>query len=337
MRKIIIYTTIFVLVGLTGKGQDPNFGQFFSSPMNMNPALAGNINSDWRVISNFRNQWIGPANPYVTGTISYDKKIFQNKIMNIEEGNRWGMGLMMMYDQAMAGVAKNSYASLNFSYNMKLTEGDVVNRLGMGAGAIYGRKYIDFGKLTFEEQFTGQGFDVNLPTGEEALANMKGYVSLSGGLVYSRTTEKSNIDFGYSIFHVNEPKQTFLKDPNQVIPMRKVAHANLEMYINDYLILNTNATYQRQSTASYYSAGASLGYQLSSMPDVIINGGLWYWSKNCITPYFGYQRNNFQIGLSYDATISRLRNAPRQPNSFELSIILRGTKPASRVIPCPWK
>ena len=56
--------------------QDPSFSQFFSSPLNINPALTGNINGDWRVISNFRDQWIGPASPYTTGTASYDRKIF---------------------------------------------------------------------------------------------------------------------------------------------------------------------------------------------------------------------------------------------------------------------
>ena len=56
-------------------GQDPSFSQFFSSPLNINPALTGNINADWRMIANFRDQWIGPASPYATGSISYDMKI----------------------------------------------------------------------------------------------------------------------------------------------------------------------------------------------------------------------------------------------------------------------
>jgi type IX secretion system PorP/SprF family membrane protein len=324
-------------MNLKATGQDPNFGQFFSSPLNINPALTGNINADWRIISNFRTQWIQPANPYLTGTICYDRKLFQKKYANMEEGNRFSMGGMLMYDVAMAGIAKNSYASLHMSYNAKMSEGDVINRVGAGFGATYGRKYVDFEKLNFEEQFIGNGFDVSLPTGEAALSNLKAYTSLSGGLLYSRTTEKSNIDFGISAFHVNKPKQTFLEDDRQVIAMRKVVHANVELFLNDYMVLNTNATYQRQSTAYYYSFGGGVGYMVSNMPDIVFNAGLWYWSNNCFTPYLGFQRDNFQIGLSYDATISKLRIAPRQTNSFELSLILRGTKSESRTIPCPWK
>src|SRR6187431_3159930 len=146
MKKTkIIIALIFVLFDIQYTySQDPNFAQFYSSPLNINPALTANINADWRVIANFRDQWIGPASPYVTGTISYDRKIAQNKMMNIEEGNRIGMGAMLMYDHAMSGVAQNTYASLNFSYNVKLSEeyAEVINRVGIGFGATYGRKTV---------------------------------------------------------------------------------------------------------------------------------------------------------------------------------------------------
>ena len=52
----------------TATAQDPSFSQFFSSPLNINPALTANINSEWRGISNFRHQWAGVGQPYNTGT-----------------------------------------------------------------------------------------------------------------------------------------------------------------------------------------------------------------------------------------------------------------------------
>jgi hypothetical protein len=48
-----------------------------------------------------------------------------------------------------------------------------------------------------------------------------------------------------------------LKDENERLAIRKVIHANFETYLNDYLVLNTNAIYQNQARAKYYSAGAS--------------------------------------------------------------------------------
>src|SRR4030095_6576758 len=124
MKRITLTAAVIVLVFVlkTAHGQDPAFSQFFSSPLNVNPALTANINADWRAISNIRDQWIGPASPYVTATISYDSKIFQNKVLNVAESNNtFGIGTMLMFDYAMSGVVKSTYASLDGSYNIKLT------------------------------------------------------------------------------------------------------------------------------------------------------------------------------------------------------------------------
>src|SRR4051812_19778681 len=91
--------------------QDPSFSQFFSSPLNVDPALTGNINADWRLISNIRNQWMGSSSPYVTGTVSFDTKLLTTRIANIPEGNYFGVGSMLMYDYAMNGTLKSTYAS----------------------------------------------------------------------------------------------------------------------------------------------------------------------------------------------------------------------------------
>src|SRR5678815_5174248 len=120
MKKLILFIGLLILMR-SMNAQDPSFSQFFSSPLNVNPALTARINSDWRVISNFRDQWIGPASPYATGTISYDTKVLQNKIPNVhEEKNLIGVGGMLMYDYAMDGIMKSTYASANLSYNIVL-------------------------------------------------------------------------------------------------------------------------------------------------------------------------------------------------------------------------
>ena len=341
MRKIKCFTVSVFLTCMinTINGQDPSFSQFFSSPLNINPALTANINADWRLISNFRDQWIGPASPYATGTISFDSKILQDKTPNApEDDNYMGMGGMLMYDNAMSGVVKSTYASLNFSYSVKLMEVDYTkHRLGVGFGAIYGRRYVDFSRLDFEEQFTGAGFNTNLPTGESALSNMKPYISVSAGFLYSYSTEQINVDIGLSAFHLNKPKQTFLVDDNQRLPLRKVAHANFETFLNERVVLNANAIYQFQSEAQYFSVGGALGSYLDDDEETMVNGGLWYWSNNAIVPYVGLVYKDFQFGFSYDITISKLSQAARKPNTYEVSMIVRGKRRPSGIIPCPWK
>jgi type IX secretion system PorP/SprF family membrane protein len=362
MKKLknifLILSAICVVEKITA--QDPSFSQYFASPLNINPALTGDINGKWRVISNYRNQWITPANPYTTGTISIDNKIFQNNADNyVDENTRIGIGGMMMYDQGMAGALKSNYASFNVSGNVRLAAGSerdysgnrirhsskirmdesAEQRLGVGLGVIYGHRRLDVSKLTFEEQFTGNGFNTNLPTGEGALSSMKPYLSTSAGLLYSFIKNNTNFDLGVAAFHINKPKQTFLNDDKQYLAKRYVIHANLETLLSDQVIFNSNGIYQYQSGASYFSIGGALGYYLpSDEKDMIINAGLWYWSNNAVIPYLGFSYGNFQVGLTYDITISKLKETPKKAQTFELCLIFRGNNDKSNgVIPSPWK
>ena len=210
------------------------------------------------------------------------RRLMKRNIPNVEENNIMGIGGMLMYDRAMDGIVRSVYGSLNLSYSIKLLEGeDFTHRFGIGFGATYGDRTVDYSRLTFEEQFTGTGFNTNLPSGESALSNMKGYVSANVGLLYSYTTETSNIDIGVSAYHVNRPKQTFLKDNKQELAMRKVAHANFETFINDQLVFNANAIYQAQSTTHYVSAGGALGYYLGDEANTLVNAGIVVLVKQC--------------------------------------------------------
>src|SRR5947207_15672588 len=116
MKRILMITSMLIVVRFV-QAQDPSFSQFFSSPLNINPALTAKINSDWRVIANFRDQWIGPASRYATGTISYDTKVLQNKIPNVhQDKNTLAMGAIRMYEEAIVLIMRCTYASSNLPY-----------------------------------------------------------------------------------------------------------------------------------------------------------------------------------------------------------------------------
>jgi len=339
--RLLKHLTLIALMGLMGNGvfgQDPSFSQFFASPLNINPALTGMINGKWRVISNFRDQWAGPALPYITTTVSYDTKILKNKI---PETSIFGFGVMLMHDDAMASILKSNFASLNLSYNIKIAEAEGDHRLGIGVGLTYTSKNVDYSRLNFDHQFNGRVFDTNLPTGESALSNMTPYLSVNAGLLYSYVSQYTNFDFGVAGYHLNKPKQTFLEDPNQYLAPRYVVHANYDNYLTEKLILNANGVYQNQAYANYFSIGGALGYSLSEEgePSLIVNGGLWYWSNNAIVPYVGLVYNSMQFGFSYDVTISKLGTSAVPPKTFEVSLIIRGDYAVKGLIYCPspWK
>lgn len=334
-RLIAILVLTFSLC--QSSAQDPTFSQFFSSPLNVNPALTANINSDWRLITNYRSQWMNAHSPYVTGTVSYDTKVLENKNEYVSENNYLGIGGMLMFDRALQGVAKATFVSLDLSYHIKLIDGNTKHMLAAGFSGMYGKRRLDYTGLVFEDQYTGFGFNTNLPTGEAGLQNMKGFLSASAGLTYSIRSENSNFDIGGALYHVNRPRQTWLGDDHQRLAMRRVLHANFETYINDRTLFNGAALYQSQGTASYLSAGGGVGYYLGDDRGPILNAGLWYWRENGFVPYIGLVYRDFQFGFSYDVTTSKLNEAARKPSSIELSLIFRGAREASKNIPCPWK
>ena len=50
---------------------------------------------------------------------------------------------------------------------------------------------------------------------------------------------------------------------------------------------------------------------------------MWYRYKDALIPYLGYQTNTFQVGLSYDYTVSGLKTAAQLRNGYELSLTYR--------------
>src|SRR6186997_2334542 len=61
----LLFFTSFISVSLA---QDPNFSQFFASPLTLNPALTGKFDGTFRLAGNYRNQWPSINNAFVTKT-----------------------------------------------------------------------------------------------------------------------------------------------------------------------------------------------------------------------------------------------------------------------------
>ena len=106
LKYIFLFTVIFCTSRANVYAQDPVFSQFYSSPMSVNPALAGNGNASWRIVGNNRSQWIGQGlDPLTTTSISFDGKLFKQRN---NESNYIGGGLMFLQDKGLAGAYKTN-------------------------------------------------------------------------------------------------------------------------------------------------------------------------------------------------------------------------------------
>jgi hypothetical protein len=92
-----------------------------------------------------------------------------------------------------------------------------------------------------------------------------------------------------------------------------------------------------QSKANETTAGGAFGLQLTDT-DIKneINFGLWYRYKDAVIPYIGYFYQGFQIGLSYDYTVSDLKTASQVRNAYELTLIYKAADKTKMKADIPW-
>ncbi len=319
MKKQIIFLFLSLLGYLNSNAQDPHFSQYFMAPQFVNPAIIGSNSADWRLMCNWRQQWGNAGTPYNTQSMELDTKILGKQTSNDIVQNTLAIGGGLMLDQSMYGAFKSTYALGTVAYHAHLTENQTI---GLGIQAMYANRTIDYSRLTFGEQFTSGGFDVTLPSGEKTLIDKNSYLSLSAGLLYTFNNDVFNVNAGFSAFHLNKPKQTFLKDPKQILPIRYVAHINTEFYASDRLSVNLNGCYQEQALPAYFAIGGALGWDANPEKTSTLYAGAWFREGDSFYPYAGWLINNVQVGFSYDITHSKQDLGPSVPRSFEVSLVI---------------
>lgn len=322
MKKILLLCTVFL--SLNSYGQDPHFSQYLASPLTLNPALTGSFNGSYRITGNYRQQWWSVGSPFNTGSVSFEQKLLQNKI---EENDRFAVGVLLLLDESLGGGLKSTYASMSTAYHKALDE-QGKNRLGIGFQATYGNRRINPARLTFANQFASGGFDTNLPSGEASLNNLKPFIDVNTGIVYSHQSETNFFQVNASVFHLARPRQTTLNDDNSRIARRYSLQAGGDLKIDaSGNRVMFSGLFMEQGGATEYNIGGAYGYSLSNgETEKYLYGGVFYRLNDAVYPYLSYKVENWQVSLSYDAVVSSLKEASPKNGSFEISFIYIGNK-----------
>src|SRR4026208_572177 len=117
MKKLLLTLLSLASVITVSLAQDPNFSQFFASPLTLNPALTGKFNGLFRVAGNYRNQWPSISNAFITSTASVDFGILQNRLV---PEDTWGVGFVAMTDKTANGILSSNYFSITTAYHKGL-------------------------------------------------------------------------------------------------------------------------------------------------------------------------------------------------------------------------
>ena len=335
MRKILSISFLFTLAFLSADAQDPEFSQYYSAPLYLNPAFTGTT-SDHRFIANYRNQWPNAAQGYVTYAFSYDYNLYQYNS---------GIGFLATVDQAGTAGMKSSQFNFLYSYKWNVSNKWVISS-GLNFG--YSVRNIDFNKLIFGDQLQ---FDAtgNVPSDDPSLFNLgtAHYFDFKAGLL----AYNKNFWFGFSANHINEPNRS-LVNQEAFVPMKLTIHGGVRIPLyngafkrNSIPVLSPSFVYKKQDKFEQLDVGAYLLYSPIIM-------GLWYRgiplgkdvqgniSQDAVVVILGFQFDRLELTYSYDFTVSKL--GPISGGTHEMALKYRlainmheKSKRKERFIPCP--
>lgn len=335
----VILLAISLLPIYEGFGQDPQFSQYYATPLYLNPAFAG-TGFAHRLSLNSRIQWPSLPQAFISNALSWD--------MNVPSFNS-GFGLLAVTDKAGTVGLRSTSLGLVYSYRIYLGRNWVWSA---GLNFKYAIRDIDFTKLLFGDQieFGGGG---TVPSVDPAAFNL-------------RNTSFFDFDFGFLFYndkiwagiaasHLNEPNTSFIEDEFR-LPMKITMHAGMKIPLNTGIFATkrpTNITpsiyYKRQDTfdqldvgINYYYEPIRFGIWYRGVPIKKFTGpeGNSYLSHDAVIFLIGFSAWNFEFNYSYDFTVSELGVNTNGAHEFSLSYQFKSKKikelrKKKKPIPCP--
>jgi type IX secretion system PorP/SprF family membrane protein len=335
MKKRLLPILVLFCCAFSAHAQDPNFSQFFASPLTLNPAMTGKFDGLYRIAGNYRNQWPTFNNAFVTYTASADIGILQSRIPEIDQ---FGVGVMLFSDKSGNGILQNNFGAVSLAYHKGLDE-DGYHQIGAGFQATYVNKRLDVSKVTFADQLTPLGF-----TGvtSEVFANNQvnvSYFDLNAGFMYNGSTNGyNNFYLGASMYHINRPQESF-QGGNFLLPSRVTIQGGFKLPVASYHSIHFSANHSFQANARNTVVGAAFGLNVNGDENNPVNLylGSWYRFKDAIIPYVGLEFGELHLGYSYDVNTSELKPGSNMRGGNEISLIFI-KKPVDRLakrLNCP--
>jgi len=334
MKKFL--TTVIACAAMSVvHAQDPNFSQFFASPLTLNPALTGKFDGVFRVAGNYRNQWPSINNAYTTATVSADMGIMKNRI---PEGDQFGIGLLGFTDRAGNGALTTNHIGASVAYHKSLDENSY-HQIGAGFQGVYTNKRLNIADLKFQDQLTPFGFTGTTSEvfnhGDQNLS----YFDLNAGVFYNGSTNGyNNFYLGASMYHINRPKESF-QGADYLLNARTTIQAGGKIPVGTYHFIHLAANHSIQAKAHNTMVGGSFSLNVNNNEDNPTNFylGSWYRFGDAIIPYMGLEFGEWHLGATYDVNTSQLKTASNSRGGIEISLIYikKYVDPNMKKLNCP--
>lgn len=350
LKHTLILLSLFA-VSMSVTAQDIHFSQFYLSPMNLNPAMTGVMNSGSRVTLNYRNQWasILKSNAFSTYSAGYERKTA------VGRNDYFGIGGTLWGDRAGEADFTIAQGKLALSYAKKMGGGrKTPSYLVVGVEGGITQESLDFTKLRWGNQHDGAGgFNADLSSGETFQVDNVIYPDFNAGLMwFSVLSETSNIYLGAAYSHLNQAKVTFLTDSadgsvdGRELLAKYTLHAGGEMMFTDKIGIVPGVVVLDQGPHFEMNAGTSVKYVARKTRNdyQAFSMGLWVRMSNkledgkhmdAVIASLRFDYNDMTIGFSYDVNTSELKAASNSNGGFELALQYNVAGDDKRGVYCP--
>lgn len=330
--KKIFHILIFLFSVLLMEAQDPQFSQFYASPLYLCPSLTGATDGS-RATINFRDQWPQIPGAFITYAVAFD-----HYFQNINSG----FGVLFTRDQAGTGRLGSTNMGFLYSYNIQLSR---KWQIRPGFQFLRSQRGIDFNRLTFGDQIIGSG---QTDSREYYYLTKKvNYMDFNASiLAYS---EKYWGGLGFD--HLIGPNQSLYSAYSEV-PLRVSFYGGAKLMMKESAAMKGGETL---TLAFLYKSQRKfdqidLGVYWHKSPLVL---GAWYrgiplfkkYSKgyqnnDAIILLVGYKIEEISIGYSYDFTISRLVTNTGGAHEISIVYLFNQDRQLTRkrkniIVPCP--
>ncbi|MEL7117905.1 MAG: PorP/SprF family type IX secretion system membrane protein [Bacteroidota bacterium] len=331
MLRHLLFVLLLVMTQSFAFGQDPSLSQYYAIPQQINPALTGLFDGQFRLMANYKDQLGSVAGPeaYETLGASFDMRLPLGRY------DYAGIGVNFMRDEAGVANFNRLSGALGFSFQKQLGGGrnSSDNYLVGGVQAGFGQWGFDPDKVWYSSQFDPLNIAINeaIPSGE----NFEGqstrfFVDMAAGVLwYSIIDDHASVYIGGSAYHLNSPNIAFLDQDNVPLDRRFVVHAGGEVPLNESISLLPVAIFMQQGPFQSVTAGSQLKYYGERLSDMDMKLGIWLRGANSLNQNMQINAiiiaatldiEAFSFGLSYDFTQSNLGIVNNARGGLELFV-----------------
>lgn len=331
--KYIKLMVILAFVFSVGKAQDPQFSQFYSSPLYLAPSFAGTTDGG-RVILNFRDQWPQLASTFVTYAFSADYYF---------ERYKSGIGLLILRDEAgEGGLVKTTNIGLLYSYHFNINKKWKVRP---GLSAYYYTRVINYNAFRFGDQILRGGNNGNAGASVEmtSIQNMEPITHFDFTTSVLAYSEK--YWFGFTLDHLMYYSE-ILSDQGDYLPARYSAFAGAKYMMQGKTLklkeesITVALNFMTQKRIKYLD----MGLYYTNAPMIF---GIWYRglpifpdnpNVGALALSVGFKYKTMRIGYSYDFTLSRLVTQTGGAHEISMSYTFnerKNRRSKYRMVPCP--